>query len=136
MRLICCDVTSFICLVDLVNPKSKLLDIAMEIGEIADACLLDQYAKSDGSHALDFDRLMKISPVVFYVSALKEDGVDEILHHLIERATPCRSWAVEAGKSTNMTIYEQTQELIREKIYRCLHQEREYTLFIDITKTL
>eukprot|EP00980_Cylindrotheca_fusiformis_P002247 scaffold517_cov119-Cylindrotheca_fusiformis.AAC.30 len=98
----------------------------MEIGEIADACLADQYGIPNGSNtALDFDRLMKISPVVFYVSALKEDGVDQILEHLIERATPCRTWAVEAGKSTNMTKYEQTQELIREKIYRCLHQERE-----------
>lgn len=113
---------------DLVNRKKELLDLAMEIGELADACLLDQYGNEDGSHNLDFDRLLKISPVVFYVSALKEDGVDEILEHLIERATPCRVWAVEAGKSTNMTKYEQTQELIREKIYRCLHREREYTL--------
>jgi GTP-binding protein Era len=112
--------------VDLVNPKKKLLDMAMEIGELADACLIDQYSDKDGSRNLDFDKLLKISPLVFYVSALEEEGVDEILDHLVSNATPCRSWAVESGQSTNMTKYEHAQELIREKIYRCLHQEREY----------
>jgi GTP-binding protein Era len=114
--------------VDLVKQKKELLDFAMEIGELADACLLDKYGNEDGSNSLDFDRLLKIAPVVFYVSALEGDSVDLLLEHLVERATPCRTWAVEAGNSTNMTKYEQTEELIREKIYRCLHQEREYTL--------
>lgn len=115
--------------VDLVNPKKKLLDTAMDIGNLADACLMDQYNRGgQDQDELNFDRLMDLSPVVFYVSALENDGVDEILDHLVERATPCRTWVVEAGEATNMTKHEQVQELIREKIYRCLHQEVPHSI--------
>lgn len=117
----------FLSEVDLVDPKSKLIDLAMEIGEIADACLVDHFSKdSPEPKGMEFERLLKIAPVVFYVSALKEEGVDDLLEHLLDRATPCTSWPVEPGKSTNMTKPEQVQEMIREKIYRCLHREREF----------
>ena len=111
---------------DLVDPKSQLIDLAMEIGEAADACLVDFFSKDASEpEGMEFEQLLNIAPVVFYVSALEEEGVDDLLEHLLERATPCTSWPVEAGKSTNMTKPEQVQEMIREKIYRCLHRERE-----------
>jgi GTP-binding protein Era len=110
--------------VDLVTPKKKLIGIAMEIGAMADACLLDHYGgKEAGNEGLDFETVVELSPIVFYVSALEEDGTEEMLEHLVDLATPCRTWAVEAGQTTNMTSLEHVQELIREKIYRCLHKE-------------
>jgi GTPase len=107
---------------DLVNPKSALLDLAMDIGGMADLCLEDQFQKHFNK-AMDFDRKLQLSPIVFYVSALKEDGTDDILDHLVTLATPCRSWAVPPEQSTTLTPLEQVQEIIREKIYRCCHRE-------------
>mmetsp|Transcript_18654 Transcript_18654/g.46179 ORF Transcript_18654/g.46179 Transcript_18654/m.46179 type:complete len:317 (+) Transcript_18654:67-1017(+) len=111
--------------VDLVDPKSQLIDLAMEIGEAADACLVDHFSKDSEPKGIEFEQLLNIAPVVFYVSALEEEGVDDLLEHLLEKATSCTSWPVEPGKSTNMTKPEQVQELIREKIYRILHRERK-----------
>ena len=107
--------------VDLVKPKSDLIDLAMDVGSMADVCLEDQFRKQDKE--LDFEAKLEHSPIVFYVSALKEDGTDEIMEHLLNLATPCKEWAVEPGKSTNMTTLEQVQEIIREKIYRSCHRE-------------
>jgi GTP-binding protein Era len=107
--------------VDLVHPKSNLLELAMEIGAMADACLEDQFQKHNKT--LEFDTKMQLSPITFYVSALKEDGTDEILEHLLSFATPCSTWAIPPGQSTNMTPLEQVQEVIREKIYRSCHRE-------------
>ncbi|KAG7373356.1 GTP-binding protein Era [Nitzschia inconspicua] len=107
---------------DLVHPKSSLLDLAMDVGNMADLCLKDQF-DNDLKRSLDFDAKMELSPIVFYISALKEEGIDDILDHLTSLATPCRSWAVPPGESTNLTPLEQVQEIIREKIYRSCHRE-------------
>jgi len=107
--------------VDLVKPKSKLIDLAMDVGSIADTCLKDHFTKY--GKKLDFDAMLEHSPIVFYVSALKEDGTDDILDHLVSLATPSKEWAVQPGKATNMTTLEQVQEVIREKIYRSCHRE-------------
>lgn len=118
--------------VDLVKPKSKLLELAMDIGAMADDCIVQKYGNGEteeGGVGVDFDTMMKVSPIVFYVSALKEDGTEEILDHLLEQATPCEQWAVEPGQGTNMTTLEHVEELIREKIYRCLHQELPHSIF-------
>jgi GTP-binding protein Era len=118
--------------VDLVKPKSKLLEIAMDIGSMADAILLDQYRQKDAedeeSDELDFETMMELAPIVFYVSALEESGTEEIVEHLLSLGTPCRTWAVAEGQSTNMTDEEHVQEMIREKIYRCLHQELPHSV--------
>jgi GTP-binding protein Era len=107
--------------VDLVKPKTNLLDVAMDIGSMADLCLEDQFKKRN--KILDVRSKLEISPIVFYVSALKEDGTEDILEHLVSLATPCTSWPIEPGKSTNLTPLEQVQEIIREKVYRSCHKE-------------
>jgi GTPase len=108
--------------VDLVHPKSRLLELAMDIGAMADVCLEDQFEKLSG-RPLNFQDRLDLSPVVFYISALKEDGTDDLLQHLVDLATPCNSWAVPAGQATSLTPLEQVEEIIREKIYRCCHRE-------------
>jgi GTP-binding protein Era len=105
----------------------------MDIGAMADAVLLDQYGRQEASlederQELGFETMMELSPIVFYVSALEEDGTDEILEHLVSLATPCRTWPLQPGQSTDMTPLEHVQELIREKIYRCLHQELPHSV--------
>ncbi len=107
--------------VDLIKPKSDLIDLAQEIGSMADLCLEDHFEKH--GKVLDFEAQLEQSPIVFYVSALKEIGTDDIMEHLVGLATPCKTWAVEPGKATNMTTLEQVQEIIREKIYRSCHRE-------------
>ena len=109
--------------VDLVRPKERLIDLAMEIGEIADACSIEHTGKLP-----DFDTLLKFSPVTFYVSALKDIGIDGLLQHLCELATPCQVWAVEEGQSTTMEDIERVKEVIREKIYRQLHREIPHSI--------
>jgi GTP-binding protein Era len=93
----------------------------MDIGSMADMCLEDQLKQCNIK--FDFETMLKLSPIVFYVSALKEDGTADILDHLLTLATPCNTWAVPADKSTNLTRLEQVQEIIREKIYRTCHKE-------------
>jgi GTP-binding protein Era len=119
--------------VDLIHPKSKLLDFAMEVGSIADECLQYQYrgqeSKEDLEKELDFETLMKLAPIVFYVSALDKDGTDDLMNHLLELTTPCKSWALEPGQVTSLSDEERVQELIREKIYRCLIIHQDLVVF-------
>ena len=107
--------------VDLIKPKSDLIDLAQDIGSMADLCLEDQFQKH--GKKLDFEAQLQHSPIVFYVSALKQIGTDDVLDHLLQLATPCKEWAVEPGRATNMSTLEQVQEIIREKIYRSCHRE-------------
>ena len=109
--------------VDLVRPKEKLIDLAMEIGDIADACSIEYTGKLP-----HFDTLLNLSPVSFYVSALKDIGIDGLVQHLCELATPCRVWVAEEGQSTTMEDIERVKEVIREKIYRQLHQEIPHSI--------
>lgn len=107
--------------VDLIKPKSNLIDLAKDVGSMADFCLEDQFQKH--GKILNFEEQLEHSPIVFYVSALKEVGTDDIMDHLLNIATPCKEWAVKSGSATNMTTLEQVQEIIREKIYRSCHRE-------------
>jgi GTPase len=120
--------------VDLVHPKSSLLELAFEIGAIAQKCL--QYRPSqqqsgivNGSFdPLDESVLVEIMPTFFYTSALHNEGVDDLLTFLLQKATPARVFEVEPGSVTNLQPEEQMEEIIREKIYRCLHKELPYQI--------
>lgn len=107
--------------VDLVHPKSNLNDVAAEICSLAESCL-EQIC--DGP----VDNLHYRLPIFFYISALKKHGTDGLLQYLLEMATPSMHWEVEAGSSTSLTPEEQVEEIVREKIYRCLHKEVPYQI--------
>jgi len=62
-------------------------------------------------------------PSIFFTSALKDDGVDDILQHLHSLATPTKEFMTLPNENTNMTLSERVEEIIREKIYRVLHRE-------------
>ena len=69
------------------------------------------------------EEIAKQFPPVFFVSALKNDGLDDILQHLQSLATATEKFALPPNQKTSMSLVERIEELIREKIYRCLHRE-------------
>jgi GTPase len=119
--------------VDLVHPKSLLLDMAFEIGAIAQECLQYRPHPTDPSlpgtsEPLDEDVLAEVMPTFFYTAALKGENVDDLMNFLVQKATPTQEFEVEPGSSSNMQPEEQAEEIIREKLYRCLHREVPYQI--------
>ena len=119
--------------VDLVYPKPQLLNIAMEIGDIARQCLL-HHKSPDGDTALpsnaaeDDEALLQVLPTFFYTDALRNDGVDDLREFLLRKATPSQQFDVEEGTCSNMEPEERAEEIIREKLYRQLHKEVPHSI--------
>lgn len=132
--------------VDLVNPKDKLLNIAEELGLLGDACvrfrgevqqhgtkgeLLDVMSvDSDPTNLSREDEIGLIEqyPPIFFISALKNDGVDDLVQYLLSHATTTKNFVLPPEQKTNMTLAERIEELIREKVYRCLHREVPHSI--------
>lgn len=134
--------------VDLVNPKKKLLDSALDLSQMAMYCIYLSMKVEDDTFTeqrameiakspdaadeifkeIDQEAIMKFMPTFFYTDARKGEGVDDILGVLLKKATPSHEWLVAAGESTNQTIGERIAEVIREKIYRVLHKELPYAV--------
>jgi GTP-binding protein Era len=122
--------------VDLIHPKSSLLSYAFEIGALAQECLQYRPARQlpDGSMSeptsepMDESALLEVMPTFFYVSALENDGIDDLVNFLLRKSTPTNVFEVEPGTATNCTPEERCEEIIREKIYRCLHKELPYQI--------
>lgn len=122
--------------VDLVNPKKNLLNIAEEIGRLAVACI--HYNEEQDSIIHRFSEMKGISsksnekqrnltveefyPEIFYTSALHDDGVNDIIEHLIKIA-PNGEWIYEKHETSQLSPIERVEEIIREKIYRSVHKE-------------
>jgi len=131
--------------VDLINPKEKLLMVVSHLGSMAESCIrqllkqrrspskvrladlvdsvLQNHAAEEGFenvHEDDIEIFAAVAPQFLFTSAIKKDdeGVDDVLGLLLDRATPSKHW-IEYG----MSPVEQVEEIIREKIYRCLHRE-------------
>ncbi|KAL7434694.1 hypothetical protein ACHAXH_002743 [Discostella pseudostelligera] len=136
--------------VDLVNPKEKLLLTTNEVGSMAESCIrrllqqrrgpskialgelvdsiLQNYTEEEGFdnvHEDDMATFASMAPEFLFTAAIDDDdeGVDDVLGLLLERATPSKEWIVDAESTTGMSPIEQVEEIIREKIYRCLHRE-------------
>mmetsp|Transcript_12538 Transcript_12538/g.26704 ORF Transcript_12538/g.26704 Transcript_12538/m.26704 type:complete len:472 (+) Transcript_12538:55-1470(+) len=136
--------------VDLVNPKEKLLVALSHIGSMAESCIrqllkqrrtpsrvrlgdlvdhvLQNHVDESGLeniHDDDIETFAAVAPQFLFTSAIQKDdeGVDDVLGLLLERATPSDNWIIDPESTTGMTPIEQVEEIIREKIYRCLHRE-------------
>ena len=115
--------------VDLVKPKSKLLEISDEIGDLAEECIKYSESNEDDNteqKEIDPEVLAERFPPIFYVSALHDEGVNDIWNYLMKKATPSEEWALPAGQVTLMSPVERVEEVVREKIYRSLHREIPY----------
>lgn len=136
--------------VDLVNPKENLLLVTNDVGTMAESCIrrllqqrrslskvalgelvdsiLQTYTEEEGFenvHEDDVATFAAMTPEFLFTAAIDDDceGVDDVLGLLLERATPSKDWIVDAESTTGMSPIEQVEEIIREKIYRCLHRE-------------
>lgn len=136
--------------VDLVNPKEKLLLVANDVGSMAESCIrrllqqrrsptrvrlgdlvdsvLEKYTEESGFdnvHDDDIEVFAAVAPEFLFTAAINDDdeGVDDVLGLLLERATPSNQWIVDPESPTGMSPIEQVEEIIREKVYRCLHRE-------------
>lgn len=120
--------------IDLVSPKKNLIDIAIEVGCLAEELINYDYTEGEAipSFKKEFtakpmtdkeraERLL-LCPDVFMISALKNDGVDDILKFLIKKA-PKKEWVMEAHETTLLTPIQRAEEILREKIYRSVHRE-------------
>jgi GTP-binding protein Era len=116
---------------DLVKPKFELIDVAEYLGGMAEECVKyrgQTTEKKDVDVKLDEEDIEDLLPYFFYTSAVKKEGVDDVLNFLLEQATPTTAWEVEAGESSMQSPEERVEEVIREKIYRCLHKEVPYAI--------
>lgn len=68
-----------------------------------------------------------VPPMTFMVSALENDGLDDLTGYLREVALPAE-WDFEAHETTTMTGLEWTTELIREHLLEHLHDELPYVV--------
>jgi GTPase len=89
--------------VDLVKPKTKLLDAARLLLSMT-----------------SFDE-------VFYVSALKSEGLDDVRDFLVSNATP-QPWMFADHEISDQTPTEYVSEIIREKLFRHLNHELPYNI--------
>jgi GTP-binding protein Era len=112
--------------VDLIKPKSELLTIAQKFGDMADKTIL-QYLIQTNQPPNE-----ELLPEIFYTNAKrgrKDQGVQDVLHHLLELAIPDRDWLLpSAHQVTPMDYKARVEEIIREKIYRTLHREVPYQI--------
>ena len=120
--------------VDLVSPKEKLLDIAEELGTLGDNCVKYKLEVFTGDAKFEQEKLETAtdeererwdleSPPVFYISAKDNEGVDELASYLHNLSTPTAEFALPPEHVTSMSLAERIEEIIREKLYRCLHKE-------------
>ena len=122
--------------VDLVNPKQDLLLVAEEVYQIVETVMLEGHKVMNGDvieteQGLDIkpkdestlENILPFFPDIFYISATEQDGTDELLKYLLNRATESHQWILDPRRSTSMSDIERVEEVIREKLYRTLHKE-------------
>jgi GTP-binding protein Era len=136
--------------VDLVKPKDKLLVVVNDVSLLAESCIrcllqqrrtpakvrlgdlvdsvLEKHQSEqgfDGVHEDDMETFAEVAPDFLFTSAIDEDdkGVEDVMGILMKRATPSNEWIVDAESTSMMSPLEQVEEIVREKVYRCLHRE-------------
>lgn len=94
--------------VDLVHPKSMLLDTAQSLVELCPA-IRD----------------------VFYISATDQSGdsgIEELEQYLIDSAVAGREWDWAADAQSDLTPMQRIAEIIREKVFQRVHEEVPYSI--------
>lgn len=77
----------------------------------------------------------KLSPCpsvdrVFMISALNQDGIDDVKKYLKEVA-PCGPWLYEKNQSTDIPQKFRLAEITREKIFNHLDKELPYSIYVE-----
>lgn len=104
----------------------------VRLGDLVEHVLMKHVDEEgfDGVHDNDMELFATLTPEFHFTSAIIKDdeGVDDVLGMLLDRATPTKEdWIVdtdvEGNTSSMMSSVEIVEEILREKIYRCLHKE-------------
>lgn len=102
--------------VDLVNPKTKLLDVTHELVSIINGVKLGPDGKDEA--ALD--------TTTFMISAAENDGVIDIKNYLLSAAKP-KPWLIQPGRGiSNISDEERVEEMVREMLLDNTHEEIPY----------
>ena len=70
---------------------------------------------------------------IFMISALKDDGVDELLKKLFHDAPPS-PWFYLEDQVSDLSLSTHAEEITREKVYQFLNQELPYSIFVSNEK--
>jgi len=91
---------------------------------------VDAVSKGD---LLPLTSVLSLSPAVeeiFYISALKGEGMPELLSLLAERVRP-GPWLYPADQVSDLPMRQLAAEIVREKIFLRLHQELPYQVAVE-----
>lgn len=80
----------------------------------------------------EFSKQFGISDI-FLVSALLNDGIDDLRKHLLSKCTS-EDWAFDEGVISNMPFEKFASEITREKVYELLHKEIPYYCEVETKK--
>jgi GTP-binding protein Era len=124
--------------VDLIKPKSELIDIAQRFGTLADRVVMEKIQQQQRQQQqqkqqstteknnMETEDDEDWMPEIFYTCAKqghKDEGVQDVLQYLLDQATPNEWLLPSAHQVTPMDYKARVEEIIREKIYRTLHRE-------------
>lgn len=115
--------------VDLVEPKSKLLDVTRQLVSIINGIKLGE----GKAHLAELDT------TTFMISALNNDGVLDLKNYLLQIAE-VKPWLLSKEKDehgqrliTNMSNEERVEEIVLEKLLDHTHEEIPYVAKVECT---
>ena len=103
--------------VDLVNPKSRLLQYSNAISELIWKTKI-QLLKSTEKPTLDQQQWE--NDELFMISALQKDGTDDLLETLCKQAK-LGSWRFGESTKSDMGEEKRSDEIVREKVFKYLN---------------
>jgi GTP-binding protein Era len=107
--------------VDLVDPKYMLLETTRSLVSLINGIKLGP----------DQQHLAQLDTTTFMISALKNDGVTDLINYLISIA-PVKPWIIsDEDGPTDLTMEERVEEMIREQLMDNTHQEIPYISNIE-----
>jgi GTP-binding protein Era len=107
--------------VDLVEPKSKLLDLTRELVSLINGVKLGE----------EKQHLAELDTTTFMISALKSDGTLDLKNYLIRIADKKRWLLSKEEGYSNLSMEQRIEELLLEKLLEHTHEEIPYIAKIE-----
>lgn len=109
--------------VDLVTPKTRLLDITRQLVSLINGVKLGPGREHEA----------QLDTTTFMISAIQNDGVVDLKNYLLSLARP-KPWVVPKGQgNTLLTREERVEQIVLEMLLDHTHEEIPYIADIDCT---